>query len=303
MSPEHSARRVPDGGPEGDPANLMVDNGSLEAGAARALRALAERLGQVTGRVVRPVSLLHSSGIAPELLDGRKAEILEPVLRELGASLRPGSGHVGREVVVVPLFLGPSGALTEYLPERLRTLRKTWPGLHVRVAPCLVDLASPEDTRVAAMVAERAREAAVQVGFARPAVAVVDHGSPARAVNAVREWVTAQARALLGGRARAVESCSMERRAGAEYDFNEPLLEKLLDAPEFAAGEVVVAQMFLLPGRHAGPGGDVERICEAARKRNPGVRIAITEPLGSHPGLLGVLKERVEEGMRAGELE
>lgn len=273
---------------------MLVDNGSLEAGAARALRGLAERLGQATGRVVRPVSLLHSSGITPELLDGRKAEILEPVLRELGATQR--------EAVVVPLFLGPSGALTEYLPERVRALRKTWPGLRVRVAPCLVDLASPEDTRVAAMVAERAREAAQQVGFARPAVAVVDHGSPARAVNAVRELVTAQARALLGGWARAVESCSMERRAGAAYDFNEPLLERLLDAAEFAADEVVVAQLFLLPGRHAGPGGDVERICEAARKRNPRMKVVVTEPLGSHAGLLGVLKERVEEGLRAEEL-
>jgi len=300
MSPEHSARRVPDGGPDGGPEILLVDNGSLEAGAARALRGLAERLGQALrqgsgqamGRVVRPVSLLHSSGIAAELLDGRRAEILEPVLRELGEK--------GREAVVVPLFLGPSGALTEYLPERVRALRKTWPGLRVRVAPCLVDLASPEDTRVAAMVAERAREAAQKVGLARPAVAVVDHGSPARAVNAVRELVTAQARALLGGWARAVAGCSMERRAGAEYDFNEPLLEKLLDAPEFAAGEVVVAQLFLLPGRHAGPGGDVEKICAAARKRHSGVRMVITEPLGNHAGLVAVLKERVEEGLRAG---
>ena len=295
MSPEHSARSVPEGQANGEPAILLVDNGSLEAGAVRALRGLAERLGLAVGREVRAVSLLHSSGIAPELLDGRGAEILEPVLRELGAQ--------GREAVVVPLFLGPSGALTEYVPERVRMLRKTWPQLRVRVAPCLVDLARPEDTRIAAMVAERVREAASLAGFARPAVAVVDHGTPQRAVNAVRELVTVQVRALLGGWARAVTGCSMERRAGVEYDFNEPLLEKLLDAPEYAAGEVVVAQLFLLPGRHAGPGGDVERICEAARKRNPGMNVVVTEPLGSHPGLVEVLKERVEEGIGAGEVE
>jgi len=55
----------------------------------------------------------------------------------------------------------------------------------------------------------------------------------------------------------------------------------------------------LQPGRHAGPGGDVEKICAAAMKKNPGMKVVITEPLGSHPGLMEVLKERVKEGMRA----
>jgi len=289
MSLNHSAKAVP-GGPEGGgPAVLLVDNGSLEPAATLSLRGLAERLGAVIERVVLPVSLLHSSAIAPERLDGRAAEILEPALRGLAAA------GVG-EVVVVPLFLGPSGALTDYLPERVRHLRKTWPGLRVRVAPCLVDAARPQDTRVAAMLAERVRESAKSAGFTRPAVAVVDHGSPQRSVNAVRELVTEQVRVLLGGWARMVAACSMERRTGAEYDFNEPLLERLLDAPEFAMGEVVVAQLFLQPGRHAGPGGDVEKICAAAMKKNPGTKIAITEPLASHPGLVEVLKERVKEG-------
>ncbi len=290
MSPRAKAESVPEGGPE----VLLVDNGSLEAGAVRGLRVLAERLGAATGRVVRPVSLLHSSAIAPESLDGRKAEILEPVLRELAAA--------GHPALVVPLFLGPSGALTEYLPERVRHLRKTWPGLRVRLAPCLVDLARPEDTRVAAMLVERARAAGEAAGFARPAVAVADHGTPQRAVNAVRELVAAQARALLGDWARTVTGCSMERRAGPEYDFNEPLLERLLDAPNFATppGEVVVAQLFLLPGRHAGPGGDVERICAAAKKKHPGMTVAVTEPLGSHPRLVEVLAERVAGALSPG---
>jgi sirohydrochlorin ferrochelatase len=271
----------------------LVDNGSLEPGATLALRALAERLGMATGRTVRAVSLLHSSGIEPGLLEGRRAEILEPVLKALAQA-----GQM--EVVVVPLFLGPSAALTQYVPERVRALRKEWPGLRVRMAPCLVDLASPDDTRVAAMLAERARAAGQAAGFAQPAVAVVDHGSPLRSVNAVRELVTVQARALLGGWARAVTACSMERRPGAEFDFNEPRLEKLLEMAEFARGEVVVAQLFLQPGRHAGPGGDVEQICAEARRKNAGVKIVVTEPLGNDPELLAVLAERMEEGMRAG---
>jgi sirohydrochlorin ferrochelatase len=43
----------------------------------------------------------------------------------------------------------------------------------------------------------------------------------------------------------------------------------------------------------------VAQIVEAAKQKNPGLRVAITEPLGNHPGLLAVLAERVEEGMGA----
>jgi sirohydrochlorin ferrochelatase len=280
----------------GAPVVLLVDNGSLEPAATLALRALAARLAADTQRAVRPVSLLHSSTVDPARLAGRPAEILEPVLRALGAV---GAG----DVVVVPLFLGPSAAVTEYLPARVRHLRRTWPHLQVRLAPCLVDLSRSDDARIATLLAERTRGAAAAAGFSRPAVAVVDHGTPRREVNAVREHVTAQVRALLGGWTRVVAASSMERRPGAEHDFNEPLLETLLDTTEFASGEVVVAQLFLQPGRHAGPGGDIEQIVRAAQTRHPGLRVAMTEPLGSHPGLVAILAERLAEGLRAEAIE
>jgi sirohydrochlorin ferrochelatase len=142
------------------------------------------------------------------------------------------------------------------------------------------------------------RETTRAAGFARPAVAVVDHGTPQPSVNAVRELVAAQTRELLGNFTRTVAVCSMERRAGEEYDFNEPLLEKLLDTREFSSGEVVVARLFLNPGRHSGAGGDVEQICRAAGVRHPELKIALTEPLGSHPGLAAILAERLEQGLR-----
>jgi sirohydrochlorin ferrochelatase len=271
---------------------LLVDNGSVEPAATLALRALAERLAEATGRAVRPVSLLHSSAIAPGLLGGQPAEILEPALRALAAA-----GQFN--VVILPLFIGPSAAWQNYVPERVRHLRQTWPGLRVRVARCLVDAAQPGDRRVAEMLAERVRAVAAENNFARAAVAVVDHGTPQRAVNAVRELVAAQVRELLGDGARAVAASSMERRPGPEFAFNEPLLAALLDTKDFLAGEVIVARLFLQPGRHAGPGGDVEQICRAAEARHPGLKIALTEPLGSHPGLIPILGERLEEGLRA----
>ena len=279
-----------------DFAVLLVDNGSLEPAATLALRALAARLAETTGRLVRPVSLLHSSAINPALLGGGPAEILEPVLRQLAES-----GQY--DIVLLPLFLGPSAALTDYIPERVRHLRQTWPDLRVRLAPCLVDGSAPNDRRIAAMLAERVREVAKEKKFVCPAVAVVDHGTPQRAVNAVRELVAAQTRELLGDCARAVAACSMERRPGAEFNFNEPLLEKLLDQSAFFSGEVIVARLFLLPGRHAGPGGDVAQICRAAEARHLGLQIALTEPLSSQAALGSILQERLNKGLGLKPLE
>lgn len=273
------------------PVVLLVDNGSLEPAATLALRSVAARLAVAAGCAVRPVSLLHSSAIAPALLGGHPAEILEPALRALAAD-----GNL--EVVVLPLFFGPSAALLDYVPGRVRHLRETWPGLRVRVAPCLVDAAQTGDQRVAIMLAERVRATAAENNFGWPAVAVVDHGTPQRAVNTVRELVAGQMREALGDFTRAVAGCSMERRPGPEFAFNEPLLGALLETKDFSTGEIIIARLFLQPGRHAGPGGDVEQICRAATARHPGMKIALTEPLGSHPGLIPILVERLEEGQR-----
>ena len=53
-----------------------------------------------------------------------------------------------------------------------------------------------------------------------------------------------------------------------EYDFNDPLLETaLLNVSD--AGPVIVALMFLQPGKHAGAGGDIaEIIAGAVAKRS-----------------------------------
>ena len=276
--------------PSPEPVVLLVDNGSLEPASTLGLRTLAKQLAQTAGRPVRPVSLLHSSAIDAALIENTPAEILEPTLREL-------AGQGVLEILVVPLFFGPSGALTNYLPERVRHLRQQWPNLRVRVAPCLVDAANLNDNRLATLLADRVRDCAAKNNFSHPAVAVVDHGTPLRSVNAVRELVTNQTRELLGDFARVVAACSMERRPEPVYDFNKPLLEKLLDDPGFSHGEVIVAKMFLLPGRHAGPCGDVEKIVFAVQLRHPNLKIGHTEILGSHPGLATILRERLAQGL------
>jgi len=264
---------------------FLFDNGSLRAASTLSLRAIARRLETRIDTPVRPVSLLHSSGVPAEALAGRPAELLEPALREFG---RQG----GRRAVLLPLFFGPSRALTEYLPERLAVLQAEWPQLRIETAEPLVGDRDDSVELLAAELRVQVNRTTAQAGWRQPAVIVVDHGSPEPGVTAVRDRLGQQLRAMLAREARAVGVASMERRSGPEYDFNEPLLERALATPPFNHGEVVVALQFLQPGRHAGAGGDIAQIVEAARKARPNISIAVTEPLGGAETVLQLLERR-----------
>ena len=248
---------------------FLADNGSLEPAATLSLRIIAARLGDALGRTVMPVSLLHSNAVPADQLNGQPAELLTDAL---GSRLRAGQS----DFLIVPLLFGPSGALNEFLPEQVAALKTKYPQLRVRVAPWLVDVGAANDERMAAILEEFVR-AKFADAFSRPAVVLVDHGSPVRAVTAVREHLARQLRTRLGPVVRGVLAASMERRAEPEYDFNEPLLERAFDRPGFDAGQVIVAMLFLSPGRHAGPAGDVAQICAAAQQRHPALRVVMTD--------------------------
>ena len=263
---------------------LLVDNGSLQPAATRRLRKIASALGRRLGRKVEPVSLLHSNKVPAKKLGGRKAEILEEaVLHRL---------HRGaREFVIVPLFFGRSRALTEFIPDLIANWRRHSAKMKVRVA---APLAASGEGRLARIL-ERQVRVKLTPGFLRgqrARVALVDHGSPVKAVTQVRNRLAAQLRRRLGATVAGVAACSMERRPGANYAFNEPLLETLLAKPPWNSGPVIVAQLFLLPGRHAGPGGDVERICREAREKSPALRTVRTKLLGGDPALTAILADR-----------
>lgn len=264
---------------------LLVDNGSLEPAAILQHRALADALGARLGRVVAPVSILHSDRVPVDRIGGREAEVLEPALRR-----RLVAGET--DFVVLPLFVGPSRALSEYVPLTAETLRREFPSLRLRVAAPLHD---PEDDRLARILAAQVKAAGREAGRGASGVrvAVVDHGSPVRAVAAARDRIAAQLAERLGDRVAAVAPCSMERRPGDEYAFNEPLLAGLLSRRDWQTGTVIVAQLFLLPGRHAGPGGDIARICQDAERAAGGrLRTLRGGLLGDDPLLLDILTDR-----------
>src|SRR6185312_10040909 len=110
------------------PLTLLVDNGSLQPAATLALRELAAKLAARLNRPVEAISLLHSSAIDPQFLDGQPAEILLPALERRLAEGR-------NEFVIVPLFFGPSQALTIYVPDNVNRLRKKFPQLRMTLAP------------------------------------------------------------------------------------------------------------------------------------------------------------------------
>jgi len=260
------------------PLTLLMDNGSLEPAATLGLRRLAAALGERIGQQVEPVSLLHSSGVPVEKVGGIPAEILEPALER---RLKAGQS----EFLIVPLFFGPSGALTDYLPARLTHLRSKQPQLTVKLA---APLFQPGDDRLAHILADEVRA----LGSAARRIALVDHGSPAPAVTEVRNELACQLNGLLGPD-HTVAPASMERRAGAAYDFCEPLLAGLLRQPGWNSGEVTVAMQFLLPGRHAGPAGDVATICREAEAASDGtLRTKMTGLVAEHPLLVDILADR-----------
>lgn len=270
------------------PECLLVDNGSIRPASTLSLRRIAAALEARIGERVAPVSLQHSNRVDAAELGGVPAEILVPAMET-----RLNEGIT--DFVILPLFFGPSLAVTGHLPGRVRALREEHPELQARVGPPLFDLSAPEDDRLARILAERIDE--VWPVGERPAVAVVDHGSPTPEVAEVRDRVATGVASLLGDRVARVAAASMERREGDQYDFNEPLLEKLLRTEGFDRGTVVIAMLFLSPGRHAGPAGDIETICRDAEKRQPGLRIVRTGLVGDHPDLIPILADRYRQSL------
>ena len=256
---------------------ILTDNGSLEPASTLALRALAAQVAAIVGEPVAPVSLLHSSGIDPEKLGGEPAAILEPFLE---TNLREGRTRFR----ILPAFFGPSLALTDYLPKRLAALQRRFPALDAAIAPCLGDDEAGERI-VADSLLRRIRAHLADTG--EPATVIVtDHGSPAPAVTAVRDRIAGRVRDALGATVADVIAASMERRDGPEYAFNEPLLRTALREAR-ADRPVIVALQFLFPGRHAGPGGDIARICADSGRT---CRIAST--IGNDDGIAALLASR-----------
>jgi len=252
---------------------FLVDNGSYEPAATLALRGLAQEVSKLIGQPVLPVSTMHSTKIDPALLGGVPAVIFEQAVQQ--AKLDGID-----ELVVIPLFIGPSRAITEYLPKVFADAQPGKMKLSIREP-----LFGPELTT---MLVDNLKSTGWTKGGGT--VLLCDHGSPIREVTVCRDSLATQLRNQLGLEDGELIGCSMERREGLEYAFNEPLLQDALHLTKLH-GDTVILMLFLLPGRHAGTDGDVATI---AKEHAPAEiqNWKISPLLGTHPLLPQVLAAR-----------
>jgi sirohydrochlorin ferrochelatase len=249
----------------------LVDNGSLETAAHAGLRTVAASIGKRAGVPVEAVSWRHSDRIPRGAIEGGPVWTLAPWIRA-----RVSEGE--RRFVLIPFFISPQGEVGSSLRRDLEALSGELGGFDFSFTEGLA-----AGTALSEIVADRVRGAAAERGLRQPAVVVVDHGGPSRASAAVRNRVADEVRVRLGGTVGPLAAASMESPEGPGFDFNRPLLAEALAAPGFASGDVLIAPLFLLPGRHAGPEGDLAAIARKAQGRSPALRCPFTDLVGSHP--------------------
>lgn len=116
------------------------------------------------------------------------------------------------------------------------------------------------------------------------AILLVDHGSRREHANVLLEEVAALLRKRSDG--IAVHTAHME--------LSPPNIQEGFDACiADGADEIVVHPFFLGPGRHTTQ--DIPLLVTEAAARHPRVRVRVSEPLGSHSGVIDAILARIQE--------
>ena len=110
------------------------------------------------------------------------------------------------------------------------------------------------------------------------ALIIVDHGSRRPEAHAHLLWIAEQVRQ------RAPEL----RVYIAHMELADPsILAAIDDCVEDGASEILVHPLFLVPGQHLTQ--DIPTLIQQSSKRHPGVRIRMTDPVGSVPELADLI--------------
>jgi nucleoside-diphosphate-sugar epimerase/sirohydrochlorin ferrochelatase len=267
---------------------IITDNGSLRPDAVLGLRRICRAFYLKYGIECIPASYAYSDRVDPASLGGRPAETLDKALERVWTC------QLGSTVVILPLFFGAAKAATAGLSaavgraEQCVKLRGLQPGKAILGKA----LAEGKEPALAMAMTDYIEE--IRGGARR--VLVCDHGTRSLEVHAVRGRVVTLVETMLAARDLPVTSvvgCAMERCEGKKYEFNEPMLEHVLPLARHVE-PVVVAPMFFLPGRHAGPRGDIARICARVKGgdaegdlKDHGV--FLSRVIGEHPAILTAL--------------
>ena len=152
------------------------------------------------------------------------------------------------------------------------------------------------DARIARILADQVNALIKQHDLANSLnLVLVDHGSPTEKLAILRNTVTNQLKGLLQDSVSHTIACSMERREGDAYAFNDPLLESIpIEKTSKSLETLVVAMFFLLPGRHAGEGGDVDGILQGLVEGAKIKNFIKTDLIATHPLIYSILEDRVK---------
>jgi sirohydrochlorin ferrochelatase len=257
----------------------LIDNGSLEPAAHRNLRALAAALSARTGVAVEAISWQHSNRIPPSVLDGNPAWTLTSWV-----SAQADGG--AQDLVFVPFFINAQGAIGSALRADLERLQHQLGGFRFAFTP---GLAVPG--ALVRITVDHVRETIAANGLVRPRVIVVDHGGPSGTSAALRNSIAAAVGHTLAEEVASTTAASLE---GEDYEHARPLFADVLGSPACDHGDVVVAPLFLAPGRHAGPKGDLAELATEAEDRTSSaapLRCHFTALVGTHPHVLDVLAD------------
>ena len=257
---------------------VLIDNGSLEPAAQKTLRCVASGISLHTGERVEAVSWKHSDRIDPAKLDGVRAWT---IARFLAAKLEAGE----REFLFIPFFVSEQGAIGSALREDLELLKVELGGFSYRFTQGLSAM-----NALVPIVASRIR--AELKAHPKASVLVVDHGGPSPRSAELRDRVASELRQELGAEIGPLLASSME---GSEHPFNHPLFSEVLSGSSLPAGAVVVAPLFLAPGRHAGPAGDLVRLAGEALR--PGLTCVFAGLVGSHELATSALAQALRDAL------
>lgn len=266
---------------------LLIDNGSKRADATLQLRRLAAGLSDRISQPVYPVSLQHANAIDAADLGGEPALIFGEFI---SSRLQQGI----REFIALPLFFGNSRALTSFIPQQIAMLEEKYGEFELVQADTLYPLPHG-DPRLAEILYDHTMQTIRMQDSEIHHAVLVEHGSPLPEVNKVRRDVAVMLQQLLESQGHySLEQAVMERRKGDQFDFNGDLLEDWLVARAMDdVMHIVVVMLFILPGRHAGEGGDIETICQEVMQRYPGLKVYVTPLVSEHPRLLDILESRL----------
>jgi len=271
----------------GESSIVLIDNGSLNPNSVIEARSLAHSLAQRLQQPVVSLSVAHSDAIPASELGGEPAMLWERYLENAGS-------NGIRQIYAIPLFIGPGFALKKAKRMALKRA-KAGERVIVRWADPIVS-ETDQDSILQEILVENVLRVLDTSSGARqiPRVLLVDHGSPFEEVTSCRNYAASLLQESLGNRVESVVGCSMERREGREFDFNEPSLERALAmAKREPIDRIVLCYLFLFPGRHAGPGGDIDEICQKEGWES-GQNLLKTELIGSNPKVLDLLETRLD---------